>query len=59
MLEESESKKQTEAEVQRLQHDVNDLSSLVAGLQEDVSVAEASLSRLQQELDTSRCSTIH
>ena len=59
MLEESESKKQTEAEVQRLQHDVNDLSSLVAGLQEDVSVAEASSSRLQQELETSRCNTIH
>lgn len=59
MLEESESKKQTEAEVQRLQHDVNDLSSLVAGLQEDVSVAEASSFRLQQELETSRCSTIH
>ena len=58
MMEESESKKQTQAEVQLLQHTVDDLTNQVAGLQEDLSIAQASSSTLQQELEATRCKTV-
>ena len=58
MMEESESKQQTEAEVQLLQHTVDDLTNQVAGLQEDLSIAQASSSTLQQELEATRCKTV-
>lgn len=57
-MEESESKKQTEAEVQLLEHTVDDLTNQVAGLQEDLSIAQASSSTLQQELEATRCKTV-
>lgn len=56
-MEESESKKQTDTELQQLQQTVGNLEDQVASLQEDVAVASASASGLQQELDATRCTS--